>query len=56
MSLSGNLERPGKVDKTSNVDKEPSIYRGNIRVPSILQVLLFLLATVATGIFGAKAG
>lgn len=56
MALSGNLERPGKIDKTSNTDKEPSIYRGNIRAPSVLQVLLFLLATVATVIFGAKAG
>jgi len=46
MALSGNLERPG-TDKTTNKANEPSIYRCNIRGPSILQVLLFLAATVA---------
>lgn len=53
MALSGNLERPNEPGEK---EKQPSIYRGNIRGPSILQMLLFLLATIATLVFGFKAG
>jgi hypothetical protein len=55
MALSGNLERPG-TNKTTNAANDPSIYRGNIRGPSVLQVLFFLAATVCTLVFGFRAG
>jgi hypothetical protein len=49
MALAGNLERPNAPSK------EPSIYARNIRVPSILQLLAFLVAVVFTLLFGGNA-
>jgi hypothetical protein len=37
------------------VPRQPSIYRGDIRWPSILQLLLFVLATVCILVFGWDA-
>jgi len=48
LMLTGNLERPG-------AGKSPSIYRGNIVVCSIAQVLTFSAAIGLTLVFGFKA-
>jgi len=48
LMLAGNLERPGE-------GKMPSIYRGNIVVPSILQILTFCSAVACVLAFGFEA-
>jgi hypothetical protein len=53
LMLTGNLERPG-VGK-DGVERDPSIYRGNIAVCSIGQVLTFSAAVTLTLVFGFKA-
>ncbi len=48
LSLTGNLERPGQGDG-------PSIYRANVVVFSIGQVLTFIAAVALTLVFGFSA-
>lgn len=55
MSLAGNLERPGQVEGSPGQARQPSIYRPNIVLFSILQVVTFVSATILTVIFGVKA-
>jgi hypothetical protein len=47
LALTGNLEPTGTHENTA-----PSIRTGNVTLPSILQISAFLLATLATVIFG----
>jgi len=48
LMLTGNLERPGE-------GKIPSIYSGNVVVPSIIQILTFCAAVALTLTFGFAA-
>jgi len=60
MALTGTLQqrKKNKTEEESEnnlKEKEISIYRFNIRLPSILQIFLFLAALILTAIFGCKS-